>query len=139
MYETSNSDTVLQLFDNTAKEGKHFYLILLNNQVLLFYAAPSGPRQNNVYRVHLLPKCGPSLSFSSHERERWIYLFYKINNQLSPEFTCTIYVLSFIICHNLLLVQQLPTGTNCQEFLIICQQWYNNSSGKHRMLLNLLF
>lgn len=44
-----------------------------------------------------------------------------------------------IVCHNRLRVQHLAHGTNCPEFLIMCQPWQHNSGGKEQILGNFIF
>lgn len=44
-----------------------------------------------------------------------------------------------IVCHNRLWVRHLAQGTNCPEFLIMCQRWQHNSGEKEQILGNFIF
>lgn len=69
----------------------------------------SGPKMKQLVLckiIILIPKFGSEPTSPSHESRKWIYLCWKINNQLSPEFTCT-----SPLCFVLYNLSQLVLGT----------------------------
>lgn len=62
--------------------------------------------QDRATLITLILKFGFSLYSLYQETERSIHLFYKVNNQLSPEFSCTAH-----LCFVLYNLSQLAVGT----------------------------